>query len=301
MSPLVQVMMMMFSVLIPQKVFFAPDQPLTVTNKGQTAVALVLTDFNGKVQDATPAADSVAPGASVDLKTLFAALNTPGTYVCYAVDPANKAKALTDFVGTPLVVEVKDNKEPGAGPGVMLVKIEPLRYAVMTTDSGPLTMEFYYDVAPNTVDNFLTLSEGGYYDGLVFHRIVPGFVIQGGDPLGTDTQRAGSGGPGYTIGAEFNDHPHEAGVLSMARTSDPNSGGSQFFICLDYKQTQQLDHQYTAFGKVTDGMDAVTKIAASPVPDQSTGRPATPPVIQKVEVLPVTARHDPYAALFGGK
>jgi cyclophilin family peptidyl-prolyl cis-trans isomerase len=274
----------MFSILIPQKSWFAPDQPLNVTIKAGGQTALVLTDFSGK----TLAKATALPGV-VDLKQVFPALAQTGTYVLFDGTPG-------DFAGTPLVVEVKANTEAGAPPGPMVIKIEPLTYAQMTTDAGKLTCIFYYDVAPNTVDNFLSLAEGGYYDGLTFHRIVPGFVIQGGDPHGD-----GTGGPGYTVGAEFNDHPHTEGVLSMARTSDPNSAGSQFFVCLDYAQTKQLDGQYTAFGKVVDGMDAVKKIASANVPDSSTGKPQTPQVIQKVQVLPVTKEHDPYSQAFAQK
>jgi len=122
----------------------------------------------------------------------------------------------------------------------MVTKVEPLRYVMMTTKQGPIKMAFYYDVAPNTVNSFLTLSEQGYFNGLLFHRIVKDFVIQGGDPKGD-----GSGGPGYNLEAEFNDRLHTEGVLSMARASEPNSAGSQFFICLDYGHTKSLDHQYT--------------------------------------------------------
>jgi cyclophilin family peptidyl-prolyl cis-trans isomerase len=192
-----------------------------------------------------------------------------------------------------VVIEIRSDKGTGAIEGV---KMEPLQYEVMTTDAGAMTMAFYYDVAPNTVDSFLRLSSEGYYDGLTFHRIVPGFVIQGGDPEGT-----GTGGPGFSVGAEFNDHPHVEGVLSMARASDPNSAGSQFFVCLDYAQTKHLDGQYTAFGKVTSGMDAAKKIAGTPLADQENGKPAATQSIQKAEVFPVTHDHNPYAAMGLGK
>ena len=166
----------------------------------------------------------------------------------------------------------------------------------MTTAAGPMTMDFYYDSAPNTVDSFLRLSAEGYYDGLTFHRIVPGFVIQGGDPKGD-----GTGGPGFSVGAEFNDRQHLEGVLSMARASDPNSAGSQFFVCLDYAQTKHLDNQYTAFGKVVEGMDAVKKIAATPLADSENGKPASTQSITKAEVFVVTPGHNPYAAIGLGK
>jgi peptidyl-prolyl cis-trans isomerase B (cyclophilin B) len=157
-------------------------------------------------------------------------------------------------------------------------------------------MAFYYDVAPNTVDSFLRLSSEGYYDGLTFHRILPGFVIQGGDPKGD-----GSGGPGFSVGAEFNPQLHTEGVLSMARAEDPNSAGSQFFVCLDYAQTKHLDGKYTAYGKVVDGLAAVKAIASTPLADAESGKPVTPPLINKAEVFPVTHDHNPYAAMGLGK
>jgi len=299
----VTAMLIMFSVLFPQKTWFLPDQPIMVTVKTDAAWDVVLTDFSGKVMDSTPWKDAPASNQPIDMKTKFPALSQPGTYVLYAVKAGqNVPSAPKDFLGTPLVIEVKQDTTGTAPPGVVVVKVEPLRYAVMTTDMGKLTCVFYYEAAPNTVDSFLSLSEGGFYDGSAFHRIVPDFVIQGGDPRWRDPKAAGTGGPGYSVNAEFNSHQHQPGVLSMARTSDPNSAGSQFFVCLDYAKTQQLDNQYTAFGKVVDGMDAVNKIAAVNVPDPSTGRPDNPPMIQKVEVLPVTADHNPYyGEIFGGK
>jgi cyclophilin family peptidyl-prolyl cis-trans isomerase len=135
--------------------------------------------------------------------------------------------------------------------------------ATIETTQGPIQIEFYPDVAPNHVKNFQELARKGFYDGVVFHRIVPGFVIQAGDP-NTKNDSAnrdswGTGGPGYTINQEFNSIPHERGILSMARTNDPNSAGSQFFIVLN--DSKFLDNQYTVFGKVTDGIEIVDKIA----------------------------------------
>ena len=125
----------------------------------------------------------------------------------------------------------------------------------MTTSEGEITLELWNDVAPGHTENFLKLVDDGFYDGLAFHRIIPGFMIQGGCPNGT-----GTGGPGWQIKAEFNDREHQPGVLSMARSQDPDSAGSQFFICLTREDCRHLDGQYTAFGKVTDGMDVVRKI-----------------------------------------
>jgi peptidyl-prolyl cis-trans isomerase B (cyclophilin B) len=286
------------SVLLPTKGWFAPNQPLTVDVKGPGAMTLVATDFTGTIIPAQGSAE-VSGDKTVDLITIFPKLADPGTYVVFAVP---KGGNLAQFAGTPLVVSVREDKRRGAPPGPMVTKVELLRYAVMDTEQGPLTMAFYYDVAPHTVASFQHLAEGGYFNDLTFHRIVPGFVIQGGDPRGD-----GTGGPGYHIEAEFNDRPHLEGVLSMARNGDPNeregsmpreqfanSAGSQFFICLDYTNTKSLDHKYTAFGRVTDGMDAVKKIAAAPLADPQNGRPATPQVIKKVQLLPVTADHNPY-------
>ena len=122
--------------------------------------------------------------------------------------------------------------------------------------------ELYPEVAPNTVNNFISLINKGFYDGVIFHRVIPGFMIQGGDPQGT-----GTGGPGYSIRGEFtsnrflNELKHTRGVLSMARTMDPNSAGSQFFIM--HEDAPHLDGQYAAFGKVIEGMEAVDRIAAA--------------------------------------
>lgn len=132
----------------------------------------------------------------------------------------------------------------------------------ITTNFGEIGLEFFPDAAPKTVENFKKLAKTGFYDGLVFHRIVPGFVIQGGDPntkSESNRSRWGTGGPGWTVSAEFNKNKHARGALSMARSQDPNSAGSQFFIVL--KDSNFLDGQYTVFGKVTSGMDTVDKIA----------------------------------------
>jgi peptidylprolyl isomerase/peptidyl-prolyl cis-trans isomerase B (cyclophilin B) len=123
---------------------------------------------------------------------------------------------------------------------------------------GQIVMEFYPQDAPNTVDNFIKLAEKGFYDGLTFHRVVPGFVVQGGDPQGN-----GTGGPGYKIKAEFNSRKHLTGTLAMARSSHPDSAGSQFYICLEPQPG--LDGQYTVFGQVIEGMDLVQGIQVGDV------------------------------------
>jgi peptidylprolyl isomerase/peptidyl-prolyl cis-trans isomerase B (cyclophilin B) len=125
--------------------------------------------------------------------------------------------------------------------------------AVVKTTRGSFVMIFYPAEAPKTVASFVQLSRDGFYNGLTFHRVVPGFVVQGGDPTGT-----GAGGPGFTLPAEFNTHKHTVGAVAMARTQDPNSAGSQFYICLG--PAPFLDGQYTVFGQVVSGMDVVQKI-----------------------------------------
>ena len=133
--------------------------------------------------------------------------------------------------------------------------------AVIKTSEGEMVAEFWPDVAPNTVENFKKLARSGFYDGTAFHRIVKGFMIQGGDPLTKDPtkeSRYGTGDPGYKLKAEFNKRGHERGVLSMARSNDPDSAGSQFFICL--ANVSRLDGQYTTFGKLIKGDDVLGKI-----------------------------------------
>ena len=135
------------------------------------------------------------------------------------------------------------------------------------TSHGPVTVELWDDVAPKHVENFLGLAGSGFYDGLTFHRIIPGFVIQGGCPNGN-----GMGDGPRRLKAEFNDREHHPGVLSMARSADPDSASSQFFVCLTREHCRHLDNQYTGFGKVVEGMDVVEKIAATEVDPQS-GQP----------------------------
>ncbi|MDT7041365.1 peptidylprolyl isomerase [Candidatus Nitronereus thalassa] len=128
---------------------------------------------------------------------------------------------------------------------------------------GDITLKFYPDVAPNHVGNFCKLAREKFYDGVTFHRVIPGFMIQGGDPNSKNPDRSthGMGGPGYRVNAEFNNKPHTRGVLSMARAQDPNSAGSQFFICV--ADAAFLNGQYTAFGEVESGMDVVDRVVSA--------------------------------------
>jgi peptidyl-prolyl cis-trans isomerase B (cyclophilin B) len=174
-----------------------------------------------------------------------------------------------------------DSKEqPAAGKEV----------AVMKTSMGEMVIEFWPEVAPKTVENFKKLSKQGFYDGTAFHRIIKGFMIQGGDPNTKDESKEdmyGMGDPGYKIPAEFNDRSHQFGVLSMARSSDPNSAGSQFFICNG--NASQLDHQYTAFGKVIKGDSVLKAISDVPVTRSSSGENSKPTkriVVESVKIVP---------------
>jgi peptidyl-prolyl cis-trans isomerase B (cyclophilin B) len=134
--------------------------------------------------------------------------------------------------------------------------------AIIETKFGEIELELLADKAPGHVKNFVDLAKKGFYDGTTFHRVIPGFMIQGGDPNTKDVNASrgqhGTGGPGYTIKAEFNDTAHKRGVLSMARSTDPNSAGSQFFICV--ADSGFLDKQYSAFGKVVRGIEVADQI-----------------------------------------
>ncbi len=188
---------------------------------------------------------AVDTGASIEGTLELPAVETGAFQVTAIYNPGRDAsKDLSAGEGT--------RSEPSA----LSVTGEGNLNATIETEEGPVTLEFWPDRALNHVSSFVELANRGYYDGIVIHRVVPGFVIQGGDPTGT-----GGGGPGYKIPAEFNDAPHEVGVLSMARTPDPHSAGSQFFLCT--AQCSSLDNQYTVFGKVTDGIERVLKIGES--------------------------------------
>ena len=162
--------------------------------------------------------------------------------------------------------------------------------AVIKTSEGEMVAEFWPEVAPNTVENFKKLARSGFYDGTAFHRIVKGFMIQGGDPLTKDPakeSRYGTGDPGYKIKAEFNDRSHERGVLSMARSSNPDSAGSQFFICL--ANVSRLDHQYTTFGKIIKGDDVLGKIGDTEVTMSDSGERSKPTkrvTVDSIKIVP---------------
>jgi peptidyl-prolyl cis-trans isomerase B (cyclophilin B) len=167
-------------------------------------------------------------------------------------------------------------------------KADDPEVAVITTTEGVMVAQFWTDAAPKTIANFKKLAKSGFYDGTCFHRVIKGFMIQGGDPNTKDASKEalwGSGDPGYKIDAEFNDHPHVRGVLSMARAQDPNSAGCQFFIC--HGNPSFLDHQYTTFGKLIKGDDVLEKIATTPTHPQD--RPDKRMDIISIKIVPLSS------------
>jgi peptidyl-prolyl cis-trans isomerase B (cyclophilin B) len=302
MESITAILATLFSVLIPTKTWFAPDQAMNVlvrAPQGQTIV-IALTDFTGKPIEAVGPTE-ITGEQTIDLKKLYQTILLPNTYVLWAVP---QGKSTREFIGTPLVINVRADRRRDAPPGALVVKIEPLCYARLTTEKGEATIAFFYDVAPHTVANFIGLARGGFYDGLSFHRVVPGFIIQGGDPRGD-----GTGGPGYTIGAEFSDRELREGCLAMARQVDPleaqgampryefaNTAGSQFFICLNYERTRQLDRRFTNFARVVDGMGSLQALASEAgVTDGD--RPATTQPIRSIAIYPVEPGKNPYEAM----
>lgn len=161
-------------------------------------------------------------------------------------------------------VAVESSQQPKKNMSQAKENIMSETKAVIETKFGAITLRFFPDSAPGHVKNFIELARKGFYDGTTFHRVIPGFMIQGGDPNSRNPDRKthGTGGPGYTIKAEFNDRPHKRGTLSMARAGHPDSAGSQFFICV--ADARFLDGKYTVFGEVESGMDVVDKIVSVP-------------------------------------
>jgi peptidyl-prolyl cis-trans isomerase B (cyclophilin B) len=190
------------------------------------------------------------------------------------------------FVAAPVRGEEKkeEQKKETATP------TEAKEVAVFKTSEGELVAEFWPDVAPKTVENFKKLAKSGFYDGTAFHRIIKGFMAQGGDPLTKDASKEsmwGTGDPGYKIKAEFNAKKHERGVLSMARSADPDSAGSQFFLC--FGPAPMLDNKYTAFGKVIKGDAVLDKLANVPVTQSASGeksKPVNRVALESVKIVP---------------
>jgi peptidyl-prolyl cis-trans isomerase B (cyclophilin B) len=196
----------------------------------------------------------------------LAALAFIAPQAAFAQSPAPSGKA------------VAADPPPGPNDEVAVVDI-----TIGGEDAGRIVLRFFPDSAPKHVENFKKLARQGFYDGIQFHRVIPGFMIQGGDPNTKTADRAtyGQGGPGYSINAEFNPRQHKRGTLSMARTNDPNSAGSQFFLCV--ADAPFLDNQYTVFGQTLEGMDVADKIVA--LPRDGGDCPKTPAVMKKVSIV----------------
>lgn len=206
---------------------------------------------------------NASPSPSADPKAAGSASPTPASSESTAPTPAPDVDAEKPF------------RTPKDGDQV----------AVLDTDDGKIILGFLPDKAPNHVKNFIKLATNKTYDGTRFHRTIPGFMIQGGDPLSKQVDKQamwGSGDAGYKIKAEFNDVPHVRGILSMARAQDPDSAGSQFFIMV--AENRGLDGQYSAFGYVIKGMDVADKIVARPSEDGS-GRALDPCVVKSVKIV----------------
>jgi peptidyl-prolyl cis-trans isomerase B (cyclophilin B) len=190
--------------------------------------------------------------------------------------------------GGGVMAQTTPDKETGKVKAVEKVekagKAKDDSVAVIETKFGNIVLEFFPDVAPGHVANFKKLAEKGFYDGCTFHRVIPKFMIQGGDPNSKDGDLSndGMGGPGYTIKAEFNKKQHLKGTLSMARTNDPNSAGSQFFICVG--DVPHLDGQYTVFGKVIKGIEVVDKIVS--LPRNENDNPGKDATMKTVKIVP---------------
>jgi peptidyl-prolyl cis-trans isomerase B (cyclophilin B) len=208
-----------------------------------------------------------------------------------------KTLILTCLLGLSLGVVTgcaDDAKKPDAAPAVTNTPAADAatnapaaanEVAVIKTSAGTMVIEFWPGEAPATVANFKKLAKQGFYDGTCFHRVIKGFMIQGGDPLSKDDSKEamwGTGDPGYKIKAEFNDHSHVRGVISMARSQDPDSAGSQFFIC--HGNPTFLDHQYTAFGHLIKGDDVLEKIATTSTHPQD--RPDVKQLVESIKIVP---------------
>ena len=202
-----------------------------------------------------------------------------------------------------LLCLVSASAAPAADPAVhesfSPSRVEAMKTAraVIHTRFGDIRLRFFPETAPNHVNNFLELARENFYDGTTFHRVIPGFMVQGGDPLTreADRSRHGTGGPDHRLKAEFSDRPHHRGALSMARSAHPDSAGSQFFICV--ADAPHLDGQYTIFGEVAAGMDVVDKIAAQPRDrrDNPKERVEMRVAVVEAEAAPETAPSDPKA------
>lgn len=210
---------------------------------------------------------AMATGCGPDSNMQVKQMDAPPSDSHFSPPDPTVAKEIADKKASEQEAEAKEEqakKQSGdtSAPGAKM-PLNGDKVAVIETNLGTIVLKFFPNKAPKTVANFEKLADKKFYDGTKFHRVIPKFMIQGGDPNSrTGAGPVGQGGPGYNIDAEFNDTHHARGILSMARSNDPNSAGSQFFICV--ADAGFLDHNYTAFGQVIQGMDVVDKIVNLP-------------------------------------
>ena len=264
--------------LTPDKTYYGINRPMAMTVAAPAGVdadglsVALLRAVSAEVVESAP----VAAGR-VDLAALFPVLwSRQEAPLLYAQLMAGDEKIGPAVVLAPMMTPPTAVIVPGVRPGVRWeasqrvytgVKAWVDRDIVMETSEGTIRFRMRPDQAPNTCMEIMALADGGFYEGIIFHRIIPNFVVQAGDPIGQ-----GVGGSGKMFDLEPSALPHDFGVLSMARTSDPNTNGSQFFVCLSRQGTQSLDGQYCAFGEAIEGAEAIRAIAAVPVEPRS-GRP----------------------------
>lgn len=273
--------------MIPQKLYYGVGRPILVNvNTPQDGEAEIRLYRPGQPAR-TPHASATIPGRGEhDLAQLFPELWESSDPALFYAQPFQGGLQF----GSPLVIQplVSPPRARSAGqqiswqaapPQVSGVRVYVERHAIIETSMGEITLRMRPDEAPNTVYSFLHLAENGFYDDVIFHRIIPDFVVQGGDPTGT-----GSGGPGYNIDLERSQLPHDFGVVSMARSSDPDSNGSQIFICLTRERTSILDGRYTGFAEAVEGADVIRELGA--VSTGAGDRPVDPPVIRRVRIEP---------------
>ena len=277
--------------------FTSPPAHAVIRANGKPAFNVYT--INGKRLIARPVGAAISQRNVVDISRFFPQVKKTGTYV------------ITWQTANPVVLETLNN--PGFSPAAfkhipaqqwsslpahqrMLIRMEfqpcvyhlvPLQYAQIKTSQGTIRLKFWYSVAPHTVANFIRLAQEQFYNGSNFHRIIKGFMIQGGDSLSNIPGRAGTGGPGYTIVQEFNSRPMNRGVIAMARAQSVDSAGSQFFIMQD--NTPSLDGHYTGFGRVIKGLRVVDKIADTPVRGSNGTVVGPKPEIISIRILPATA------------
>jgi peptidyl-prolyl cis-trans isomerase B (cyclophilin B) len=287
--------------LMPDRMFYGVDRkiPMTVTAEGDPVIKL----YDPATQQEVDSAPAIAGG--VDLASLFPRLWQEKTdqvyYAQLEVDgvPTGAPVVLTPMVSVDKAMLINPQTGQPAQPGErgrpifesdiagMQGRTRQLVYSglrayvskdvVMETSLGDIRFRLRPDVAPNHAFNFRWLTEGGYYTDILFHRVVPDFVVQVGDPTGV-----GSGGPGYQIDLEKSNLPHDFGVLSMARTNDPDTGGSQVFICLTRERTAMLDGSYTTFGQAISGADTIVALGNTEVQGQ---KPVNPPVLERAYLV----------------